>query len=250
LGDASAVTHLSVAMAEVAYQFADVRAKSRIITNGLDLTAWDAPSPSPAEGYVLAIGRLDVRKGFDTLLDAVALLKKRGSAPSLVIAGTGPNSESLTRRAGELGLSVCSRLEDLPSGGGAVCFPGYVSGAPKQKLFAGCSVVAFPSRWEAFGLVLLEAMVMGRAVIASDLPTVRQIVTDGRNGLIVPAENAAAWADAIQKLLSDTTLRRQMEQANRQDVARYNWRTIAGQYAELYRRVLAESNASKANAGR
>jgi phosphatidylinositol alpha-mannosyltransferase len=140
-------------------------------------------------------------------------------------------------------------LEELPRGGGAVCFPGYVSGDLKQKVYAGSRVVAFPSRGaEAFGLVLVEAMAAGRAVVASDLPVVRETVTEGRNGLIVPAENAAAWADAIQRLLSDAALRGQVEQANREDVARYNWRPIAGQYAELYHCVLAGSNAAKANA--
>ena len=133
-----------------------------------------------------------------------------------------------------MGLSVCRRLEDLPRSGGAVCFLGYVTGALKQKVYAGCSVVAFSSRWEAFGLVLLEAMVTGRAIIASDLPTVRQILTDGRNGLIVPAENPAAWADAIQKLLSDAALRSQMEQANREDVTPYDWRPIAGSWEKPF----------------
>jgi glycosyltransferase involved in cell wall biosynthesis len=93
LTDASAVTHLSAAMAELAYQLADVRAKSCIITNGLDLAAWGTPSPSPADGYVLAIGRLVAQKGFGTLLEAVARLKQQGGGPSLVIAGQGPEQE-------------------------------------------------------------------------------------------------------------------------------------------------------------
>ncbi|MBM3889078.1 MAG: glycosyltransferase family 4 protein [Verrucomicrobia bacterium] len=242
LKDASAVTHLSAAMAEMANQFADVRAKSCIITNGLDLTVWGTPNPSPAEGYVLAIGRLVAQKGFGTLLEAVARLKRQGCGPSVVIAGQGPEQEALEKQAGELGLSVCRRPEELPRDGGAVCFPGYVSGDLKQKVYAGSRVVAFPSRGaEAFGLVLVEAMAAGRAVVASDLPAVRETVTEGRNGLIVPAEDPAAWADAIQKLLSDDALRGQMARTNREDVARYNWRSIAGQYADLYRRVLAES---------
>ncbi|MCX7825230.1 MAG: glycosyltransferase family 4 protein [Verrucomicrobiae bacterium] len=242
LTDASAVTHLSTAMAELAYQFADVRAKSCIITNGLDLAAWGAPGPPPADGYVLAIGRLVAQKGFGTLLEAVARLKQQGSAPSFVVAGQGPEQEVLEKQAGALGLPVCRRIEELPRGVGAVCFPGYVSGEIKRKIYAGARVVAFPSRGsEAFGLVLIEAMAAGRAVVASDLPAVQEIVTDGRNGLIVPAENVAAWADAIQKLLSDDALRGQMERANREDVTRYDWRPIAGQYAELYRRVLAKS---------
>lgn len=242
LRDAAAVTQYNAFMAQYTNELCNVSEKITIIPNGIDLAWWQKPTAPVTGNYILAIGRLIPAKGFGILLDALRILIERNGNISLVIAGEGEHGPVLKAQAQSLGLPVSTNLEELAHAPKAmVCFPGFVTPETKRDLFWGSQLVAFPSQCneaESFGIVMIEAMAAGKALVASDILATRSLLTPGQNGELVPPTDAAAWAGAMLRLLQDNTLRHQYEQANLAAAQHYGWPTIAAQYAQVYRQVL------------
>jgi glycosyltransferase involved in cell wall biosynthesis len=232
--DAAMVTHLSAFMEDNARLLGDMAGKSCIIPNGLNLSLWPQPS-EPAGNCVLALGRHVKNKGFDTLIEAASLLKRRGTPMSLILAGSGPEQPRLIALAAERGLAVRGS-DGQPTESGSVWFTGVVAGETKRCLFERCRLVAFPSHAnsESFGLVALEAMAAGRPVAASDLPTVREIVGDSSQ--LVPPGDPEAWAQALSRLLADDATCATLARANRFRALSFDWDVIAAQYLAVYER--------------
>ena len=144
-----------------------------------------APSGVPVIG---TLGRLHHNKGVDIMLHALARLKARGVAAQLRIAGDGPEMAKLRALAAELDL------------GSDVDFAGWVKPAdylPSLDLFV------LPSRVEPFGLVVAEAMAAGVPVVASHIDGPQEILSEGALGRLVPPQDAAALADAIETAITD-----------------------------------------------
>jgi glycosyltransferase involved in cell wall biosynthesis len=100
-------------------------------------------------------------------------------------------------------------------------------------------VFAMPSIWEGFGLVLLEAMAAGRPVVASRVATIPEVVVDGQTGLLVPAGDPLALAEAIARLAADPALARQLGEAGRDRLRRhFSIDKMVGDTELLYREVL------------
>jgi len=200
--------------------------RGRVIYNGI------APDDSVAEPfghprpYVLAIGRHVPQKGFDVLLRAMAnAVAAADFDHDLVLAGDGPEHERLRELAAQLGL------------GTRVTFTGRVDHAKAMRLFAGCSFFVLPSRREPFGIVNLEAMAAGKAVLAARVGGVPEIVSDGVNGVLVRPDDAETLAAAIRRLASDEALRQRLGEAGRNRAAGFRWPAIAEQYIEVYRKA-------------
>ena len=142
---------------------------------------------------MLFVGRLVYYKGLDVLLDA---MERCGG--SLVIVGEGPLEGALRASIARKGL------------GERVLFAGRVPDADLPALYQACDLFVLPStaRTEAFGVVQIEAMAAGKPVVSTNLPTgVPWVNQDGTSGLVVPPGNAAALADALQRLMQDEALR-------------------------------------------
>ena len=118
-----------------------------------------------------------------------------------------------------------------------VKFLGSVSHAKAIRLFVGCSFFVLPSRIEPFGIVNLEAMASGKAVIGSCVGGVPEVVQDNVTGFIVLPENAAALSEAISTLTSDSKLREKFGEAGRVRAKNFNWETISEQYEDVYKKV-------------
>lgn len=147
------------------------------------------PTAGSAGPRLLAIGRLDAQKGFDLLLEAIARVRLHRPW-ELAIVGDGPEKEALELQSERLGL------------GGAIHWVGAV--ANPFPYYRWADVVVMPSRYEGFPNVLLEAMALGRAVIACDCKTgPRELTEGGRFGVLVPVGDIAALADAILALGAD-----------------------------------------------
>ena len=243
LNSADAVTHLTATMADHAESLAPVRDKSSIIPNGVYLSQWREQTDSLPGNYIFTLGRHEPEKGFHVLLAAYKVLADRGHDVALVIAGTGPSTEDLHECARRLGLQVCHDLNVLGGLGRAtVCFPGRVSEATKRALFTGCRFGVFPSQDktpESFGIVQIEAMAAGKALVVGDIPATGDLVTPGKNAEVVPAADRQRWAEAMEKLLTDEAVRQAYESANILEARKYDWSHIAARYAEVYRRAAA-----------
>jgi glycosyltransferase involved in cell wall biosynthesis len=122
-----------------------------------------------------------------------------------------------------------------------VKFIGRADRATAVGLFRGCEFFVLPSRQEPLGIVNLEAMAAGKAVIASRTGGVPEIVTDGETGLLVPPGDAAALAGALRRLTGDTALRECLADGGRERVKAFAWEAIAGSYREIYEAALAGS---------
>jgi len=162
------------------------------------------PEPPPCDLDVprlLCVGRLVPIKGHDVLLRAFAQARDAVPGLELQLAGSGELEGELRSRVDELGLA------------GAVQFLGLVS--PIEPLIEAFPIVVVPSLGEGFGMVALEAMERGRAVIASAVGGLPEIVSEGETGLIVPCADQVRLAQAIVELASDLPRAAAMGQAGR-----------------------------------
>ncbi|EKD69840.1 MAG: hypothetical protein ACD_46C00718G0002 [uncultured bacterium] len=243
LRHAAQVTHLTSVMEELSHQLFDTREKSSTIGNGINYADWQAYQSLSEKNYLLGIGRLERGKGFHVLIDAYAELIKHGVTDSLIIAGTGTEEKNLHQQVQQLKLNLVTdyqNIEKIPEK--SVIFTGYIRGELKNKLIAQSKLMLFPTQpdlWEeAFSIVQLEAMVTGRAMIASDTLATRYLQTSGLQTLIVKAADVQDWIDKILLLLRDHDARMQMGNRNLLEAKKFDWNIIAKQYIDVYQRVI------------
>jgi glycosyltransferase involved in cell wall biosynthesis len=164
----------------------------RVIYNGVPDTPI-APLPLRVDGPVIgSVGRLSSEKGHDVLLRALAALP----GVTAVLVGDGPDRSSLEALARELGVS--DRL----------IMPGWRED-PRPWL-PTFDVFAMPSRLEALGLAMIEAMLASRPVVASSVGGIPEVVSDGETGLLVPPDDPEALAGALRLMLGDEARRESM----------------------------------------
>lgn len=213
----------------VARQYAWLPAdKLSVIQNFLPPSRGSEPEPfsflSDNGRYIVGMGRLAPEKGFDRLIRAFHLIEKDCPGWTLLIVGEGPLRIELTRLAASLGLQ------------GRVLLPGRVSNP--RTLFRRCDLFALSSESEGFPLVLLEAMSAGLPVVSFDCDFgPREIITIDVSGILVPAGNIAALANAIGRLVKDGPLRARFAQEGFKSVGRFAPDTILNQWEALLRRV-------------
>ena len=146
------------------------------------------PADAP---LLLAVGRLIAQKDHATLLRGFGSVRARHPAARLAILGGGPLAEAIRAQVRELGLD------------GAVLLPGRVE---IRCWLERADVFVHTSRWEGFGIVLLEAMLAGLPIVATSVSAVPEVVRDGETGVLVGAGDATALARALDRLLSDREL--------------------------------------------
>jgi glycosyltransferase involved in cell wall biosynthesis len=169
---------------------------------------------------ILAMGRLAPQKGFDLLLDAWSIASKRLPGWVLRIVGDGPMLAQLMRQASSLGVE--SRVIFAP-----------FSDDP-YSLYSGCGVFVLSSRFEGLPLVLIEAMMCGSACISFDCPNgPREVISDGVNGLLVPAERVDALAEAMVILGENSSLRQQLGEAARRVSKSFSEPRVAASWHEV-----------------
>ena len=171
---------------------------------------------------ILFVGRLDRRKGLPTLLAAYAALRCSRDDARLVIVGDGPLRPDCERYV---------RQHAVPD----VHFAGFVDAATLPRCYAAADVFCAPATGEeSFGIVLLEAMASGVPVVASAIPGFAGVLSHGRTGLLLPAQNPAAWSRALGALLDDPARRVVMAQAGVHEAERYDWGHIAEEVLDVY----------------
>lgn len=168
----------------------------------------DRDEPAAGEPYVLALGRLRIRKGMEILLHAIAQARARGCRLRLVVAGDGERREALD--------ALCERL-DLGAG---VHWAGRCSRSEAARLRRRAAALIVPSTYEGMPLVVLEAMNDGVPVIASAVSGIPEVVVDGETGWLVPPERSTALAGALIEAVSDPDAARARGEAGRQRLDR------------------------------
>lgn len=199
------------------------------IPNGTDLArfaaagsqAWQARAPS-----IVMAARFARQKDPLTLVRALALLRERGLAPSLLLAGGG---KAGFRRDAEREVARLS-LQDQ------VKFLGHCADVP--ALLMGQRICALSTHYEGMPLSLVEGMASGCAVVGSDVVGVRELIEPGRTGLLVPEGDVEAWADALALLLRDDSTARRMGEAARQQALREHGMALMVQRYERLLRSL------------
>jgi glycosyltransferase involved in cell wall biosynthesis len=136
---------------------------------------------------IFAAGSLEHRKGIDILLHALARLKD--PVPMTVVAGDGPLRPILESLAAELGIAA------------SVHFLGFRPDLP--RIMAAADLFVLSSRWEGCPMVVLEAMALGRPIVATAVGGVPELLVDGESGRLVPPESPEALSQAIQEILVD-----------------------------------------------
>lgn len=198
------------------------------IPNGVDVAAFASAAPLP--GYprpgrtVAFLGRYDEpRKGMAVLLAALPALVQRFPEVQLLVIGRGDEDE-LRRQAGDFAAHLH--------------FLGQVDDAAKASALRSADVYCAPhTGGESFGIVLVEAMAAGTAVVASDLDAFRRVLRDGEAGRLVPVDDPAALAAALIDLLADDALRARYVAAGADAVRRYDWSVVADQIIRVYETV-------------
>jgi phosphatidylinositol alpha-mannosyltransferase len=180
---------------------------------------------------VLLVGRIVAHKGIEHFVEASRYLP----GVQFLIAGEGTHLEAMERLAERIGV------EDR------VRFLGRVSQEGLPKVYAACDVFVLPSvsRLEAFGIVALEAMATGKPVVVADIPGVREVIEDGREGLLTDPINPQDLAEKIRRLLDDPALRQEMGRRGREKVlASFTTEAVADQVFQVYQDVLARREAT------
>jgi glycosyltransferase involved in cell wall biosynthesis len=174
---------------------------------------------------LLFAGRLARAKGIDVLLDALSVLEGNHV---LLIAGVGPLQDELSAKARRVGVERRVRFlgfrEDIP------------------RLLRLTDVFVLPSRWEGTPIAILEAMAAQKPIVASAVGGITEVIRDGREGLLVPVEDAKAIARAVKTLLNDADLANQLALNAKQRVTEcYSVPVMSNRLLKIYESVLQQS---------
>ena len=199
--------------------------KIHIIHNGVAVNAFRNTNPFPhGRPYIVALGNLIHRKGFDILLRAFAGLESREI--DLLIAGDGPEQDALASLAHDLGINKRVR------------FLGFVEGQTKADLLGSARLMVCPSRNEPFANAILEGLAAGIPIIASAVGGNTQLIEHNERGLLFQSEDVTGLTAELQSLLADRPLQETMRQNIRQYIQQFDWKYVAQKYLDVYNAVI------------
>jgi alpha-maltose-1-phosphate synthase len=242
-GSAAAVVAVSDGMrADILTAYPEISAERiRVIRNGIDTTEYQ-PDPDTdvlerygidlSRPYVIFVGRITRQKGVPVLLRAASWLVPQAQ---LVLLAGQPDTP-------ELEAEVTGLVDGLrATRSGVVWIPEMLPKREVIQLLTHATVFAIPSVYEPLGIVNLEAMACGTAVVGSRTGGIPEVVADGQTGLLVPPGQPEPLAVALNALISDPDRAAAMGQAGRKRaVAEFGWAAIAAQTAALYAELVTE----------
>jgi phosphatidylinositol alpha-mannosyltransferase len=200
------------------------RAKVIVIPNGINLESYsnrNGGQKLDGEPAIISIGRFSFLKGTPTLIEAVARVRTKVPGAKLHIIGkVAPEYLQFSRS---------------PGVGEYTVFHGEVEKhTDVLRYLRGSDIFVSASRHEGFGIVILEAMASGVPVIASNIESSQELISDGKNGLLFPVGDADALSEVIVTLYSNELLRKELVSQGLETAKRYSWSDIASKYISLY----------------
>jgi len=202
----------------------------RIIPNGVDVDFYAKAKPFPefrdGKINILFVGRLEPRKGAMYLLEAYAKLKRAYPNTRLIICNWGPQLGKMRR------FIHANDVED-------VFFAGRVDDMDKARFYKTADIFCAPSTGqESFGIVLLEAMAAGCAVVASDIHGYKRVVQRNATGLLVEPKDPDALAGALERLIKDPELRRSLGEAGSRRAPDFDWSHVTAELVNVYQEAI------------
>jgi glycosyltransferase involved in cell wall biosynthesis len=198
-----------------------VRIANAVAPGEADVSARRYSTDQPLK--IVYLGRLAPGKGIFETLEAVRILRERGIVVNLRIAGAGPARDNIARAI------EADRLGDR------ACLIGAVFGPAKQQLWREADVFALPTYREGLPYALLEAMAGGAVPVVSPVGAIPDVLQDGVHGLMVPAQDASAVAQALERLANDRLLLYRLALAARARIVdQYSVARMAQEFAALY----------------
>ena len=223
-----------IAVSKSAMEFTNVHfpAQYEIIPNGIDLEHFTNNVP-PIDEFcdgklnLLFVGRMEKRKGVNYLLKAYKQVKQEFPNSRLIIVGPGIRLRNKYEKQ-----VAKSSLRD-------VVFTGHVTYNELPRYYKTADIFCTPATGhESFGIVLLEAMAMGKPVVASNIEGYAGVITHSVDGLLVPPKNESMLAQALISLMNDKSLRQQMGARGKLKSAEYDWEHISQRVLDYYAKVL------------
>jgi glycosyltransferase involved in cell wall biosynthesis len=174
-----------------------------------------------------SVGRLHPSKGFSDLISALVKIKSKLKSVKVIIVGDGKLSNNLKLQV------KYDKLSD------AIEFIGLRNDVP--DILSALDIFVLPSLWEAFGIAILEAMAAGKPVVATSVGGIPEVVIDGETGILVPASDPDALANAIIRLIEDEELRVKMGNAGRKRVLKhFTIQKMVNKTEQLYQELMIE----------
>ncbi|MFI8685405.1 glycosyltransferase [Rossellomorea sp. NPDC077527] len=211
-----------------------IEAPIAVIPNGVELEKLDQSSPyvfkQPSTPYFFSIGRMVHEKGFDTIIRVASRLKNEGNHILFIIAGKGPMLEHYRKTV------VQENLTDI------VSFVGYISDRERNDYLKNCLAVIFPSLYEPFGIVALEAMAFRKGVVASNTGGLKSIVKHEQTGLLFEPNHEQSLYTQLVSLIQDPQKSEQLGNLGfKMAQSMFSWDRIADQTIHIYEDVLLQS---------
>ena len=183
------------------------------------------------EPVCLMVARLHEEKGHRFLFEAIPAIRQAVGPTTFLLAGDGPHRAELEAEVSRRDLRQCVRFLGRRS--------------DMAELYSLADVVVLPSLAESFGFALLEAMSLGKVVVAAATGGMCEIVRDGETGFLVPQADSAALAQATARVLGDPALARRLGEAGLERSGRFNFEAMIGGYERVYEQLEARPGASR-----
>ena len=217
--------------------------KINVVPNGINITNFNGIERDyefrrqyamDNEKIILFMGRLVYEKGVQHLISAMPKILRNYHDAKLIVAGKGGMMDELRRQVDSMGLSS------------KVYFTGYLNSKQVQKMYKCADVAVFPSTYEPFGIVALEAMLAGVPTVVSDVGGLNEIVDHGINGMKAYAGNPNSIADSVLSILHDAKLSNNIAKNAKAKVKEdFNWNKIAQDTHYIYEKAICKTVAQK-----
>ena len=205
----------------------EIAVKSRTIANGIDLKRFEITDEYVNNSkYILSIGNFSFNKGFDVLIKAFNMVHCKYQDLKLLIIGEGSGKTECEKIASEFGISD------------SVKFLGRKEFLKIPMFLSGCEIFVLPSRKEAFGMVLLEAMAVGKPIVATSVGGVPEVVKERENAILVEPDSPGNLAEGIIKLIDNPDLIKQFGNKSKEIVKDFTWDKIVDKYIDVYKSLI------------